>query len=604
MEDALKNIQCQLTIEGKHLLDVKSVRIMLKQCESRSMSGSIATSPPNNSEVEEKVISGSDLTLQLDVDSYFPGTIYASVIKAAMAFTEQSSIQTHTEDYHDGNKMNKSIQPFSKKQQQGRRHSVQRSQSTRSNTNSVTSEISCTYSNQSLPYNPADDCKQDNGDLRISSSERNDSSNDNLSDQGTESDKWVEALKLREIRDYKQDRNLSAVRLVCRNSAFILRRKDSTGSMLSSGSTDNYPDIAKSDFKYAFSTEPILSEKGDMDQIVPSNVIALNPGRNRVNLTTVAGAIGEYSLRQLSIIAFENKLEVLTNLKLDNLGLDLNRSSFRVISHPVTVSMRRCRKRSIDKMCETEQTTNKHKPLLSRESSLVHFSEYLVDEPLWAGIRQIVKLSFYTGSFRFTKETEIIIECSEGLTGCQASTDRDDLYDSTNFHSVFSVKLPLAEPFTTVAVYINVHADLIEETLRNGQHFEHTLTFPNVWSSFEDSENCNQISDANTTLYLSFLSPILCQGKVQTAFTNKIFNVEMFSTSNDLCFELSNHKLSLIETCQSQQNSYSNQQEMQYVKQDVFSSPPGISLIPVQRPDEIMVSFIILTCSISLSGGR
>ena len=603
MEDALKNIQDQLTIDGKHLLDVKSVRIMLNQSEIQSTySGSISTTQPNA--VEEKIISGSVLTLQLDVDSYFPGTIYASVIKASMAFTELSSIQTHVEDYFDGNKMNKSIQPLSKKQQQGRRHSVQRSQSTRSNASSVTSEISCSPSNQSLPYTNADDCKQDIGDLGISSLERKDGPNDNLLDQGTETDKWVETLKLREIRDYKQDRNLSAVRLVCRNSAFILRRKDSTGSMLSSGSTDSYPDIAKSDFKYVFSTEPVHSEKCDIiDQTVPSNVIALNPGRNRVNLTTVAGAIGEYSLRQLSIIAFEDKLEVLSNLKLENCGLDLNRLSFRVISHPVTVSVRRCRKDSTDKLCEIENTTNQQEPLFSRDSSLVHFSEYLVDEPLWAGIRQIVKLSFYTGSFRFTNETEIIIECSEGLTGCQALTDRDNLYDSTNFDSVFNVKLPLAEPFTTVTVYLNVQADLIEETLRNGQHFEHTLTFPNVWSSVEDNEKCNQTSDANTTLYLSFLSPILCQGKVQTAFTNKIFNVEMFSTSNNLSFELSNHKLSLIETCQSQQTSYSNQQEMQHVKQDSFSLSYGINLTPMQRPDEIMVSYLKYSAQFKNRGG-
>ena len=53
-------------------------------------------------------------------------------------------------------------------------------------------------------------------------------------DGGEESD-VCPRLKLSEVRDGKPDGGLTAVRLVCRNAANLLRRKDSTGSYLSPG---------------------------------------------------------------------------------------------------------------------------------------------------------------------------------------------------------------------------------------------------------------------------------------------------------------------------------------------------------------------------------
>ena len=54
------------------------------------------------------------------------------------------------------------------------------------------------------------------------------------SGDGEESD-VCPRLKLSEVRDGKPDGGLTAVRLVCRNAANLLRRKDSTGSYLSPG---------------------------------------------------------------------------------------------------------------------------------------------------------------------------------------------------------------------------------------------------------------------------------------------------------------------------------------------------------------------------------
>ena len=69
--------------------------------------------------------------------------------------------------------------------------------------------------------------------------------------------------------------------------------------------------------------------------------IILNPGRNRITLTTRAGAVGEYSIYQLSVVAFCEKLDILSQLGQSIIGSGASRSQFRVISHPVTVSVLR-----------------------------------------------------------------------------------------------------------------------------------------------------------------------------------------------------------------------------------------------------------------------
>ncbi len=50
--------------------------------------------------------------------------------------------------------------------------------------------------------------------------------------------------------DYKQDRSLSASRLVCKDASLVLRRKDSSGTILRDGAARR-----SSDFDRAFVTE-------------------------------------------------------------------------------------------------------------------------------------------------------------------------------------------------------------------------------------------------------------------------------------------------------------------------------------------------------------
>ena len=51
-------------------------------------------------------------------------------------------------------------------------------------------------------------------------------------------------LEFYEHVDYKQDKSLSSVRLVCKNATKVLRRKDSSGCMLK----DGFGSIHRSDF--------------------------------------------------------------------------------------------------------------------------------------------------------------------------------------------------------------------------------------------------------------------------------------------------------------------------------------------------------------------
>ena len=586
MEEALKKISNPITIDGKNLLDVKSMKITPAPLKSTAESNNDIGSMQNTSS-DDRVVAGSQLSLQLDIESFFPATVYASIVKAALNYTEINIVKSQTDELLDS----KGIYSANSKKQQPRRNSVQRSQSTRSNASSVTSDISCSsYSNASLPYNNISDMdiKQINSDTskRFVDSSKNDLTEKH--EHCPEVDDWVDALKLREIRDYKQDRSLSAVRLVCRNSAFVLRRKDSTGSMLSSSSNDASLEVTKSDFKYSFSNKSNDLEENEGD----GRNIILNPGRNRITLTTRAGAVGEYSIYQLSVVAFCEKLDILSQLGQNIVGSGGSRSQFRVISHPVTVSVLRHLKESNNAYSDTD--SNQSNDMLGKENNQASYSEVPVDKPLWAGISQIVRLSFHTGSYNFTKDSELKLECSDGLIGCQVQSPNQDTGELTLCCSSFNVQLPEAAPFTTVNVFIKVFADLNQGALKYGKNIEHTLKFTNIWLENPQNEKLTSELNSNTTLYLSFLSPINCKGKVQTAFSSKMFNVELYSTSNILNIELKNHTLKIIKPSDYNRKLRNNDLENESSSTDERSS---INLEPLQESKNVMVSLLIPTNS-------
>merc|ERR1719341_2961547 len=86
-------------------------------------------------------------------------------------------------------------------------------------------------------------------------------------------------LDIVEQLDYKQDKSLCAARLVCRNPGKVLRRKDSSGSILKEGQ------LARADYT------------GGPNRVEDDFV----PGTHTYRLSCVAGGEGKYRLTQLSI---------------------------------------------------------------------------------------------------------------------------------------------------------------------------------------------------------------------------------------------------------------------------------------------------------------
>ena len=88
-------------------------------------------------------------------------------------------------------------------------------------------------------------------------------------------------LDMVEQLDYKQDKSLCSARLVCRNTYKVLKRKDSSGSMLRDAGQ---------------------LQRGDYTQAVWAESVVLEPGTNTVTLETEAGAeTGDYTMVQMAL---------------------------------------------------------------------------------------------------------------------------------------------------------------------------------------------------------------------------------------------------------------------------------------------------------------
>ena len=87
-------------------------------------------------------------------------------------------------------------------------------------------------------------------------------------------------LDIVEQLDYKQDKSLCAARLVCRNPGKVLRRKDSSGSIL---------------------REAAGLARADYTRCLEAREVEVLPGTHTYTLATVAGPEGRYLLAQLSL---------------------------------------------------------------------------------------------------------------------------------------------------------------------------------------------------------------------------------------------------------------------------------------------------------------
>ena len=117
----------------------------------------------------------------------------------------------------------------------------------------------------------------------------------------------TDMLDMMEQLDYKQDKSLCSARLVCRNTYKVLKRKDSSGSMLRDLSAQ---------------------QRGDYEQSLKAETVTLSPGANTIRVHTVAGKKGEYSTSQLSISLQSNEF-------LEDISLPL----FSVVTSDPVVSL-------------------------------------------------------------------------------------------------------------------------------------------------------------------------------------------------------------------------------------------------------------------------
>ena len=277
----------------------------------------------------EKVTPGSKLDLELEITSRFPTDVPIDEILVSLTFVEPMLLSPSTDEADK-----KSL--TSKPKRTTVRHLktssvVQRSPSTKSTSSTVSSLMSLetTVIDEEIDTNEStldDSCVQDENRLEMS-----------------------------ETFDYKQDKSLASVRLVCKNSARVLKRKDSSGTFLQEGS------IKKTDFTHCF-------------QITPEDKV-LKPGSNNFTLTTTCHDIGQYTLNQLCVKALDKKMELLSDQ-----WMTLRKTKFNVI-------------------------TESH----SFSTSIPSQSPFL------AGFAQDVVLNIFTGSHSLNEDTKIRLKCSHGL---------------------------------------------------------------------------------------------------------------------------------------------------------------------------------------------
>eukprot|EP00092_Neocalanus_flemingeri_P030096 GFUD01032674.1.p1 GENE.GFUD01032674.1~~GFUD01032674.1.p1 ORF type:complete len:1160 (-),score=402.30 GFUD01032674.1:238-3717(-) len=117
-------------------------------------------------------------------------------------------------------------------------------------------------------------------------------------------------LDMVEQLDYKQDKSLCAARLVCRNSNRVLKRKDSSGSILRDASQ---------------------LQRGDFSLCLEKDNLLLEPGTHTYKVETVASQEGKYIMTQMS--AKLQQLDLIHNI--------CTISSFTVTSSPPTISLNR-----------------------------------------------------------------------------------------------------------------------------------------------------------------------------------------------------------------------------------------------------------------------
>ena len=219
----------------------------------------------------------------------------------------------------------------------------------------------------------------------------------------------TDMLDMMEQLDYKQDKSLCSARLVCRNTYKVLKRKDSSGSMLR--------DLG-------------VQQRGDYEHSLKAETMTLSPGANTVQVHTVAGEMGDYSLAQLSISLQGNEF-------LEDISLPL----FSVVTSDPVVS-------------------------LNKGSG-----------ELYAGLDNVLDLSVMTGSRVVEPGTRISLQASRGL---RLRTDTAQEYADT-----IEVELPGAGAYQTISSPVHVRCFLSNQ--KDASTIEHRVQISDPWGAARDA---------------------------------------------------------------------------------------------------------------------
>jgi len=196
--------------------------------------------------VEQKIIPGTNLTFSLEIQNNLPKAICCQAIQVALEFSVPEPVLSPAN--------------ATPKVDIGTKENADR----RSNTST-------------FPRKPV---------VRSPSAASNSHSAISIPDPGDQEDEGEDTVSLEpnkldivEQLDYKQDKSLFCARLVCRNSNRVLKRKDSSGTILKDGQ------LKRGDYTFCLSTEDLV----------------LEPGVHKYIIKAKAGEEGRYTMTQMSI---------------------------------------------------------------------------------------------------------------------------------------------------------------------------------------------------------------------------------------------------------------------------------------------------------------
>ena len=292
-------------------------------------------------------------------------------------------------------------------------------------------------------------------------------------------------LDIVEQLDYKQDKSLCAARLVCRNPGKVLRRKDSSGSILKEGQ------LARADYTggpnrlHMHINLGLLYESYDIAQYSGwRRIFYLAPTRTGGKLSKSAKSFSGVDfilLPRLSCVAGSEGKYRLTQLSITTKHLDL--------------------------LCPLSTTTAGSLFTVTSVKPAVALNRASQDCELYAGLENRMVVSVHTGSCGVEEGTLLALSCSRGLTVRMNNSNSSMVTGSQQL----MLPLPAGKPFTNISVKIVVLASLANQ--KDSTTIEHKVSIRDPWSPKE------------TEIFVHFIPAFYTTFQLQTAMAKKFLQV-------------------------------------------------------------------------------